>query len=120
LESSIRRDGLTVLIEPGWKAWHFPGGESEMTHARLRPRPDKTHEWSPQQEDHPRQPIEVQPDGTWILGRGADRWIPSANQIGDLRWVVERDLRQELGVPPKTALNKDKIEFHKRHWHCWT
>jgi hypothetical protein len=31
-----------------------------------------------------------------------------------LRWVVERDLRRELGVPPKTALNKDKIEFHKR------
>jgi hypothetical protein len=67
-----------------------------------------------QQEEQPRQPIEVQPDGTWILGRGADRWIPSENQIRDLRWVVERDLRRELGVPPKTALNKDKIEFHKR------
>ncbi len=40
--------------------------------------------------------------------------MPSKNQIGDLRWVVERDLRRELGVPPKTALNKDKIEFHKR------
>jgi hypothetical protein len=67
-----------------------------------------------QPKEHPPQPIEVQPDGTWILGRGADRWIPSKNQIGDLRWVVERDLRKELGVPPKTALNKDKIEFHKR------
>ena len=66
-----------------------------------------------QQEQQPC-PIQVQPDGTWILGRGADRWIPSENQIGDLRWVVERDLRRELGVPPKTALNKDKIEFHKR------
>jgi hypothetical protein len=40
--------------------------------------------------------------------------MPTKNQIGDLRWLVERDLRQELGVPPKTALNKDKIEFHKR------
>jgi hypothetical protein len=67
-----------------------------------------------QQEEQPRQPIEVQPDGTWILGSGADRWIPSENQTRDLRWVVERDLRRELGVPPKTALNKDKIEFHKR------
>jgi hypothetical protein len=66
-----------------------------------------------QQEQQPC-PIQVQPDGTWILGRGADRWIPSENQIRDLRWVVERDLRRELGVPPKTALNKDKIEFHKR------
>ena len=66
-----------------------------------------------QQEQQPC-PIEVQPDGTWILARGADRWIPSENQIRDLRWVVERDLRRELGVPPKTALNKDKIEFHKR------
>jgi len=68
---------------------------------------------NPQQE-HPRQPLEVQPDGTWILGRGADRWMPTRNQITDLRWVVERDLRRELGVPPATALNKDKIEFHKR------
>ena len=67
-----------------------------------------------QPQEHPRQPIEIQPDGTWILGRGADRWIPSRNQIGDLRWIVERDLRKELGVPPATALNKDKIEFHKR------
>jgi len=69
---------------------------------------------NPHQEQHPKQPIEIQPDGTWILGRGADRWIPSKNQIGDLRWIVERDLRRELGVPPATALNKDKIEFHKR------
>jgi hypothetical protein len=67
-----------------------------------------------QPKEHPSQPLEVQPDGTWILGKGAHRWIPSENQIGDLRWVVERDLRRELGVPPKTALNKDKIEFHKR------
>jgi hypothetical protein len=40
--------------------------------------------------------------------------MPTENQIGDLRWVLERDLRRELGVPPATALNKDKIEFHKR------
>jgi len=69
---------------------------------------------NPQQEQHPSQPLEVQPDGTWILGRGADRWIPTRNQLDNLRWVVERDLRKELGVPPATALNKDKIEFHKR------
>lgn len=29
-------------------------------------------------------------------------------------WVMERDLRNELGFPPKWALNKDKIEFHRR------
>jgi hypothetical protein len=69
---------------------------------------------NPQQEQHPSQPLEVQPDGTWILGRGADRWMPTRNQLDDLRWVVERDLRRELGVPPATALDKDKIEFHKR------
>lgn len=40
--------------------------------------------------------------------------MSTRNQITDLRWVVERDLRRELGVPPATALNKDKIEFHKR------
>jgi hypothetical protein len=40
--------------------------------------------------------------------------MPSKNQMGDMRWLVERDLHKELGVPPKTALNKDKIEFHKR------
>jgi hypothetical protein len=40
--------------------------------------------------------------------------MPTENQIGDLRWVLERDLRRELGVPPATALDKDKIEFHKR------
>ena len=34
--------------------------------------------------------------------------------MDNLRWIVERDLRRELGVPPNTALNKDKIEFHKR------
>jgi hypothetical protein len=63
---------------------------------------------------HPSQPLEVQPDGTWILGRGADRWIPSKNQMGDLRWLVERDLRNELGVPPRYARDAEKIEFHKR------
>lgn len=75
---------------------------------------DEDPEQDQQPQKHPRQPLEVQPDGTWILGRGADRWIPSKNQMGDLRWLVERDLRRELGVPPATALNKDKIEFHKR------
>ena len=40
--------------------------------------------------------------------------MPTKNHITDLRWMVERDLRRELGVPPATALNKDKIEFHKR------
>jgi hypothetical protein len=54
-----------------------------------------------QTKQQPSQPLQVQPDGTWILGRGADRWMPTKNQIGDLRWVVERDLRQELDVPPK-------------------
>ncbi len=63
---------------------------------------------------HPSQPLEVQPDGTWILGRGADRWMPTKNQIGDMRWLVERDLRNELGVPPTWARDAEKIEFHKR------
>jgi len=67
-----------------------------------------------QQPQHPRQPLEVQPDGTWILGRGADRWIPSKNQLGNMRWLVERDLRNELGVPPTWARDAEKIEFHKR------
>jgi hypothetical protein len=75
---------------------------------------DESPEQDQQPNQRPSQPIEQQPDGTWILGRGADRWIPSKNQLGDMRWLVERDLRNELGVPPKTALNKDKIEFHKR------
>jgi hypothetical protein len=74
----------------------------------------KTANGNQQPEQHPSQPLEIQPDGTWILGRGADRWMPTRNQLDNLRWVVERDLRRELGVPPATALNKDKIEFHKR------
>jgi hypothetical protein len=74
----------------------------------------KTANGNPQPEQHPSQPLEIQPDGTWILGRGADRWMPTRNQLTDLRWIVERDLRKELGVPPATALDKDKIEFHKR------
>jgi hypothetical protein len=67
-----------------------------------------------EQEQHPSQPLEVQPDGTWILGKGANRWMPSKYQIGDMRWLVERDLRNELGVPPKYARDAEKIEFHKR------
>jgi hypothetical protein len=67
-----------------------------------------------QPNQHPSQPLEVQADGTWILGRGADRWIPTKNQIGDMRWLVERDLRNELGVPPTWARDAEKIEFHKR------
>jgi hypothetical protein len=67
-----------------------------------------------QAKQHPSQPLEVQPDGTWILGRGADRWMPTKYQIGDMRWLVERDLRNELGVPPKYAQDEEKIEFHKR------
>jgi hypothetical protein len=78
----------------------------------------KTTNGNPQEaehpDQHPRQPIEIQPDGTWILGRGADRWIPSKNQLGDMRWLVERDLRRELGVPPIYARDAEKIEFHKR------
>lgn len=34
--------------------------------------------------------------------------------MGDLRWLVERDLRNELGVPPTWARDAEKIEFHKR------
>jgi len=63
---------------------------------------------------HPSQPLEIQPDGTWILGKGANRWMPSKNQIGDLRWIVERDLCNELGVPLRDAEDEEKIEFHKR------
>jgi hypothetical protein len=67
-----------------------------------------------QPKQHPSQPLEVQPDGTWILGRGADRWMPTPNQIGNMRWLVEKDLRNELGVPPQYARDEEKIEFHKR------
>jgi len=69
---------------------------------------------NPQPEQHPSQPLEIQPDGTWILGRGADRWMPTENQIGDLRWIVERELCDELGVPPQDAEDEEKIEFYKR------
>jgi hypothetical protein len=31
-----------------------------------------------------------------------------------MRWLVERDLRNELGVPPTWARDEEKIEFHKR------
>ena len=75
---------------------------------------DESPEDPQQPNQQPRQPIEVQPDGTWILGRGADRWIPSKNQLGNMRWVVKRDLRNELGVPPVYARDEKKIEFHKR------
>jgi hypothetical protein len=57
---------------------------------------DESPEQDQQPNQRPSQPIEQQPDGTWILGRGADRWIPSKNQLGDMRWLVERDLRNEL------------------------
>ena len=40
--------------------------------------------------------------------------MPSKYQIGDMRWLVERDLRKELGVPPQWAEDEEKIEFHKR------
>jgi len=40
--------------------------------------------------------------------------MPTKNQIGDMRWLVERDLRNELGVPPKYARDAEKIEFYKR------
>jgi hypothetical protein len=75
---------------------------------------DEDEQEEQQPRKHPSQPIEQQADGTWILGRGADRWIPSENQLGDMRWLVERDLRDELGVPPVYAQDEEKIEFHKR------
>src|SRR5437660_12049566 len=68
----------------------------------------KTTNGNPQPEQHPSQPLEVQPDGTWILGRGADRWMPTKYQIGDMRWLVERGLRNELGVRPKHARDEEK------------
>jgi hypothetical protein len=76
--------------------------------------PEQDQESNQQLNQRPSQPLEVQPDGTWILGRGADRWIPSENQLGNMRWLVERDLRNELGVPPVYAQDEEKIEFHKR------
>ena|GEM_PF-1547902 len=75
---------------------------------------DESPEQPQQHNQRPSQPLEVQPDGTWILGRGADRWIPSKNQLGNMRWLVERDLRNELGIPPVYARDDEKIEFHKR------
>jgi hypothetical protein len=76
--------------------------------------PEQDQQPNQRPNQHPSQPIEQQPDGTWILGRGADRWIPSKNQLGNMRWLVERDLRNELGVPPVYARDDEKIEFHKR------
>ena len=64
-----------------------------------------------QQEQHPSQPLEIQPDGTWILGKGANRWMPTKYQIGDMRWLVEGDLRNELGVPPKYARDAGREQF---------
>ena len=40
--------------------------------------------------------------------------MPTPNQIGNMRWLVEKDLRNELGVPPQYARDEEKIEFHKR------
>jgi len=40
--------------------------------------------------------------------------MPTKYQIDDMRWLVERDLRNELGVPPTYAEDEEKIEFHKR------
>ncbi len=76
--------------------------------------PEQDQQPNQQLNQHPSQPLEIQPDGTWILGRGADRWMPTENQIGNMRWLVERDLRNELGVPPVYAEDEEKIEFHKR------
>jgi hypothetical protein len=76
--------------------------------------PEQPQQPNQRRNQQPSQPLEVQPDGTWILGRGADRWIPSKNQLGNMRWLVERDLRNELGVPPVYAREEEKIEFHKR------
>src|SRR6476646_8695152 len=109
---------LTVPIVPISKALHFPGGKGDDTMPEYIEEEDDLTDEDEQQDQqpkkHPSQPIEQQADGTWILGRGADRWIPSKNQLGDMRWLVERDLRNELGVPPKYARDAEKIEFHKR------
>jgi hypothetical protein len=101
---------------------HFPGGESDNNMPEYVQEQTKPTNGNPQQDQqpkqqpnqHPSQPLEVQPDGTWILGRGADRWMPTENQIGDMRWLVEKDLRNEMGVPPQWAPDTEKIEFHKR------
>jgi hypothetical protein len=92
----------------------YANEQTKTTHENPQQAQQPTQQANQQPNQHPSQPLEIQPDGTWILGRGADRWIPSRNQLDNLRWVLERDLRRELGVPPATALNKDKIEFHKR------
>jgi hypothetical protein len=60
------------------------------------------------------QPGQQEPNRTLTVGSGTNQWTPTENQITDLRWIVERDLRKELGVPPQWALDAEKIEFHKR------
>ena len=40
--------------------------------------------------------------------------VPTPNEIQDMRWVVEQELRKELGVPAKWEPPEFKIEFHRR------
>ncbi len=40
--------------------------------------------------------------------------VPTQNEIQDMRWVVEQELRKELGVPAKWEPPEFKIEFHRR------
>jgi len=42
------------------------------------------------------------------------QWIPTENEKQNLRWVIEQELRKELGVPPKSDPPRFKIEFHRR------
>ena len=45
---------------------------------------------------------------------GAERFVPTENDIEDWKWIVEMKLRKELGVPAKWEAPEHKIEFHRR------
>ena len=52
--------------------------------------------------------------GNSLTGAAHREWHAARNAKQDMRWVIEQELRNELGVPAKWEPPEFKIEFHRR------
>jgi hypothetical protein len=52
--------------------------------------------------------------GNSLTGAARQEWHAARNAKQDMRWVIEQELRKELGVPAKWEPPEFKIEFHRR------
>src|ERR1700759_4284013 len=58
--------------------------------------------------------LDDQAYGNSLTGAAKEQWQWARNAKQDMRWLVEQEIRKELGVPARYEPAQAKIEFHRQ------